>query len=436
MDCATCGTRNPAGAETCAACGHPLAEAGTGDAGYPPLPPSGAPAGGDGDGRRSLLLVLAVVVVGLAGAAAFALLGGDGVEKVVLEPIDMVQEDDFTGNLDAGGTAGAAFSDLTAGDDVPDARTEQADARLAGRAVTGTHPAVYGGSRDTRVCDVAGLVTFLTGDGHTAEATAWAEALDVEADGIESYVGGLTAVRLRWDTRVTNHGFRDGEATPFQSLLQAGTAVLVDATGVPRVKCNCGNPLAEPARVDGGSEPEALDLEAVADNPDMAWEGLDPAEAVTIERGDSQVPEITLVDVDTGGLLDRPVGSDGASMQDIGTGDVQLTLTWRSTADLDLAVTEPDGTRISFRAAGPSATGGRLDVDSNVECADDGAVENIFWPPGEGPSGTYHVTVTGFQVDGCGPGDFTLDITAAGEKRTETGTVAQAEVVGFEFAVP
>ena len=51
---------------------------------------------------------------------------------------------------------------------------------------------------------------------------------------IESYVAGLTAVRLRWDTRVTNHGFSDGEATAFQSLLQAGTAVLVDDTGVPR----------------------------------------------------------------------------------------------------------------------------------------------------------------------------------------------------------
>ena len=30
------------------------------------------------------------------------------------------------------------------------------------------------------------------------------------------------------------------------SLGQAGTAVLVDNHGIPRVKCGCGNPLTEP----------------------------------------------------------------------------------------------------------------------------------------------------------------------------------------------
>src|SRR5699024_6987030 len=39
-------------------------------------------------------------------------------------------------------------------------------------------------------------------------------------------------------------GYRDGRAVPFQSVLQAGTAVLIDAYGVPRVQCGCGNPLA------------------------------------------------------------------------------------------------------------------------------------------------------------------------------------------------
>jgi hypothetical protein len=40
-------------------------------------------------------------------------------------------------------------------------------------------------------------------------------------------------VILQRDTRVTNHGFRNGRATPTQSILQAGTAVLVDEYGVP-----------------------------------------------------------------------------------------------------------------------------------------------------------------------------------------------------------
>jgi hypothetical protein len=400
---------------------------------YGTPPPSG------GGGRNKGLLIGAVlVVIALVGAAVFVVLnqGGDDGEQVVLEPIDMVQEDDFAGNLDAGESAGAVFADFTPDEDVPDARTDDVNARLAGRAVVGTEPAVYGGSRDTQVCDVSGLVSFLTDPANEAKAAAWADVLGVEVADIETYVAGLTAVRLRWDTRVTNHGFSDGEATAFQSLLQAGTAVLVDDTGVPRVKCNCGNPLAEPTPLDGDGGSDDLDLEAVADNPDDAWEGLEPAEAVSIEPGDTAVTDLTIVDPDSGSLIERPVGSDGVSETDVGTGDVQLTLTWSSTADLDLAVTEPDGTVIDYTNTGPTSTGGQLDVDSNVGCADDGAVENIFWPSGDAPSGPYTVTVTGFSVEGCGSGDFTLEMTVAGETTTESGTVGEDETQSFEFEVP
>jgi hypothetical protein len=428
--------------------------------GGPPPPPAGRPGGygtggyGPGGygpprlqpprkGRSGLLLGLAaLVVVGLVAAAVFVLLdrGGDDSQEVVLEPVGMVQEDDFAGNLDVGESAGAAFSDLALSQDVPDTRVEQVDTGLSGRVVGGADPAVYGGSRDTQVCDVAQLTAFLTDPANEAKAAAWAGVLGVDVSEISDYVSGLTAVRLRWDTRVTNHGFRDGEANAFQSLLQSGTAVLVDDTGVPRVKCNCGNPLGEPAPLDGTSESEALDVDGIAENPDEAWEGLDPSQAVTITPG-ATVTEITLVDVDSGGLIERPVGSDGVSKTDTGTGDVQLTLSWASDADIDLAVTEPDGTTIYYSSPGPTSTGGQLDVDSNVGCENDGGVENIFWPTGDAPSGSYTVTVTGFRLsrdDGssCGSGDYTLTITVAGEERVETGGVGQDETQSFTVDVP
>src|SRR5690606_3310657 len=44
----------------------------------------------------------------------------------------------------------------------------------------------------------------------------------------------------------------------------------------------------------------------------------------------------------------------------LGSGDVQVTLEWGSNADLDLAVTEPSGERISFGNRGPTSTGGQL----------------------------------------------------------------------------
>jgi hypothetical protein len=104
-------------------------------------------------------------------------------------------------------------------------------------------------------------------------------------------------------------------------------------------------------------------------------------------------------------------------------------------------VTEPDGTTIYYSSPGPTSTGGQLDVDSNVGCENDGGVENIFWPPGNAPSGSYTVTVTGYQLtaddgSGCGSGDYTLSITVAGDERTQTGTVAQDEEQPFTFEVP
>jgi hypothetical protein len=39
---------------------------------------------------------------------------------------------------------------------------------------------------------------------------------------------------------VVNHGYRDGTVTTINSVLQAGTAVLVDDYGVAAVRCDCG----------------------------------------------------------------------------------------------------------------------------------------------------------------------------------------------------
>ena len=71
------------------------------------------------------------------------------------------------------------------------------------------------------------------------------------AQELSAYIGGLTPLVLLQDTRVTNHSFKDGKAVPRQSVLQKGSAVLVDRLGVPRARCYCGNPLvpAEAANV-------------------------------------------------------------------------------------------------------------------------------------------------------------------------------------------
>jgi hypothetical protein len=119
---------------------------------------------------------------------------------------------------------------------------------------------------------------------------------------------------------------------------------------------------------------------------------------------------------------------------ELGTGDVQITLRWSSSADIDLHVFEPDGTEIWYSDPGPTATGGRLDVDSNVGCEQEASVENVFWPEGDMPVGGYRVVVTGFEVDGCGSGDYEVTASVQGQPvLDQTGTVATDEQDEFTF---
>ena len=112
------------------------------------------------------------------------------------------------------------------------------------RTVSGGEPGLYGGTRNLTSCDTGLLINYLAQN--PDKGAAWAGVLGITPTQIPEYVGQLTPVLLRADTRVTNHGFANGKAYPLQSVLQAGTAVLVDKGGAPRVRCECGNPLLEP----------------------------------------------------------------------------------------------------------------------------------------------------------------------------------------------
>lgn len=80
-----------------------------------------------------------------------------------------------------------------------------------------------------------------------------------------------------------------------------------------------------------------------------------------------------------------------------GVGDVKVTLSFDRDADLDLHVVEPEGFEIFFGEP-LSPTGGELDLDSNASCRIDGQnAENVFWPQGAAPRGTYEVYVTYFD---------------------------------------
>ena len=100
---------------------------------------------------------------------------------------------------------------------------------------------------------------------------------------------------------MTNHGYRNGAATPFQSVLQAGTAVFVDRTGIPRIKCNCGNPLAPPAAISLSS----------ASLRGVRWTGYAPTRVTLVRPGPAE-STLTLINVTTGARYGQPVGTGGA----------------------------------------------------------------------------------------------------------------------------
>ncbi len=164
--------------------------------------------------------------------------------------------------------------------------------------IPGDVPALYGGSRNEHVCDRQKLITFL--QQNPDKAAAWAGVLGIDTADIATYIGTLTPLQLRADTRVTNHGFVNGHATSLQSVLQAGTAVLADDQGRPRVKCGCGNPLLDPI---------ATPVTPVYSGDD--WPGFDPGNLSAVTSASVRVARFVVYDLRTGETFYRPRGTDG-----------------------------------------------------------------------------------------------------------------------------
>ncbi|MEA2024650.1 MAG: DUF6777 domain-containing protein [Actinomycetota bacterium] len=355
MTCSQCGREAVTGDVFCRGCG-----AGLGSQAVPqsaPPPDGASPSAPSDRGRRVLIgsLIAAFVLLaafglflttrgdsedvaaGTDGTAATsgdavqtttAAIGGDGVSalgpgetsgEIFLEPAGTPGPDSFTG--------GEVFTEPVVATTAPIVTTTTAPATtlttLPGQVIvegrSGDRPGLYGGTRDSARCDAAGMLSFL--QAHPAQADAWVEALNSDpamlwgedrtsltAADLPDYFAELTPLTLIEDTRVTNHGFRDGKATPRQSVLQAGTAVLVDRYGVPRAKCACGNPLIPPK--------PAPTTPTYVGTP---WPGWGTTIVVVVQPTVVIIEDFILIDVWDGTFFGRPAGTYGSDDQD-GTG--------------------------------------------------------------------------------------------------------------------
>ena len=116
----------------------------------------------------------------------------------------------------------------------------------------------------------------------------------------------------------------------------------------------------------------------------------------------------------------------------VGTGDVQVTLTWHLAApgvDLDLWVTEPNGTMCYYGNL-TTSTGGSLDIDNRCNDYVDGRPENIFWA-NNAPTGEYKVQVDWYSDCNSGVSSLGYDLRVinAGTVRTFSGTIAAGATV-------
>jgi hypothetical protein len=106
----------------------------------------------------------------------------------------------------------------------------------------------------------------------------------------------------------------------------------------------------------------------------------------------------------------------GVSMITVGTGDVQVNITWNSAADVDLHVVDPIGDE-AFWAHTTTVSGGQLDLDSNAGCGSDGPrAENVFWASGLiPPKGEYIVRVDYWSNCGAVKTDYVVTINVRGK---------------------
>ncbi|ROV70031.1 hypothetical protein D3105_02785 [Streptomyces globisporus] len=193
--------------------------------------------------------------------------------------------------LQAAGESGPdPFTESTANDDAPEPGTatpsvapspSKTGAQVT-RGVDGAAPGLYGGTQKIASCDVEQQVKVL--QAAPDKNRAFASVQDIEP----------------------YHGYRDGEANAYQAVLQAGTAVLVDDRGVPRVRCACGNPLLPPVAQEDPRQ------------TGKAWPGYRASDVVVVEPSEKPVKEFVMVDPENGDWFKRPAGdtADGDKKTD------------------------------------------------------------------------------------------------------------------------
>ena len=111
------------------------------------------------------------------------------------------------------------------------------------------------------------------------------------------------------------------------------------------------------------------------------------------------------LDDNCNGVIDEGCGYQG--------GNVQITVAWQSSSDIDLHVTDPNNEEV-FYGHRNSASGAVLDRDANAACNQSPpTVENVYWGTQPMP-GQYRIRVVAYDMCGSPSTPATVSISVGG----------------------
>ena len=196
--------------------------------------------------------------------------------------------------------------------------------------------------------------------------------------------------------------------------------------------------------INGGSSVQTLAGSAAFSRVILAVDGLDgwydltlPASAASADviLSASTLASSGTINVrygvgDAGGV--GPQASQSIRFLQVGSGDIQISVSWTDSADVDLHVIDPSGEEIFFGHK-TSASGGTLDLDANAACSPNESSparvfysnENVVWPIGQAPNGTYKVILDYWSDCGVAQTDWVATVQRQGAApQIFTGTFA------------
>jgi hypothetical protein len=209
--------------------------------------------------------------------------------------------------------------------------------------------------------------------------------------------------------------------------------VLVDAGGVPTVKCANANPLRPPSGEEATEPPETA-----------SWEGYDAGEVTSVSKGD-EVERFRVVDVDTGRSYDQPVGGtlrpDDLPLSPDGIGSARFGDAEQAVLDLlGAELGPPDLRRSKTYGAGcqvASVWWGWTDVDTDSLALEfDRASGELvkYTYTNSGPDRSPRVLLA--TPEGVSAGDLSAEVAAAfpgARRQAIPGGKTEIEAGGYTF---